>query len=236
MSTLYIVATPIGNLGDITFRAIETLKNVDYIACEDTRHTLRLLVHFGIQKPLLSCRVQNESKAAEKIITLLKEGNNVAFVSDAGTPSISDPGSELVSLVREAGFTISPIPGASAFAAIVSVAGCGGKSILFDGFLSVKPGKRRKRLSFLLQSGFSIVLYESPFRITKLLQDIADINNERRIVIGRELSKLYEEILVGTASELLEAFSERTKILGEFVVLIHGEKNVHRFEQYTDTI
>ncbi|MGL4981437.1 MAG: 16S rRNA (cytidine(1402)-2'-O)-methyltransferase [Treponemataceae bacterium] len=236
MSTLYIVATPIGNLGDITFRAIETLKQVDYIACEDTRHTLRLLTHFAIQKPLLSCRMQNETKAAEKIIGLLTEGKRVAFVSDAGTPSLSDPGSELVALVRQAGFVVSPIPGASAFAAIVSVAGCGGKSILFDGFLSVKPGKRRKRLSFLIQSGFSIVLYESPFRITKLLQDIADINDERLIVVGRELSKLHEEILVGSASKLLEAFAERTKILGEFVVLIHGEKNVHRIEQNTDTI
>ena len=142
MSELYIVATPIGNLGDITFRALETLKSVDVIAAEDTRHTLQLLNHFEIRKPLISCRSQNEKFASEKIIALLDEGKNVAYASDAGTPGISDPGAILAGTVRQAGHTVIPIPGASAFATLASVAGAGGKTLVFEGFLSPKPGRR----------------------------------------------------------------------------------------------
>ena len=131
VSELYIVATPIGNLGDITYRAIETLKSVDYIAAEDTRHTLQLLNHFEIKKPMISCRAQNEAEVSKKIIALLEDDKSVAFVSDAGTPGISDPGAVLVTEVRKAGFNVVPIPGASAFATLVSVAGTGGKTIIF---------------------------------------------------------------------------------------------------------
>lgn len=225
MSTLYIVGTPIGNLGDITFRAVETLKSVDVIAAEDTRHTLQLLNHFEIHKPLISCRSQNEKAASEKVISLLRQGQSVAYASDAGTPGISDPGAVLASAVRHAGFEVVPVPGASAFATLVSVAGSGGKTLIFEGFLSPKPGRRRSRLKELMDTGAAVVLYESPFRIVKLLSDIADIDSGRRVVVGREMTKLHEEIIEGTAAEMRDNFSERQKILGEFAVFISGNFN-----------
>lgn len=237
MSELYIVATPIGNLGDITFRALETFKNVDVIAAEDTRHTLQLLTHFEIRKPLISCRSQNEEAASGKIIALLDEGKTVAYASDAGTPGISDPGAVLAGLARKAGHKVVPIPGASAFAALASVAGAGGKTLVFEGFLSPKPGRRRSRLRELLEDGNAVILYESPFRIVKLLTDIADIDSERRVVVGRELTKLHEEITEGTAGEVLEDYASRSKILGEFAVFISGkksEKNVKFSEEFSD--
>ena len=225
MSELYIVATPIGNLGDMTFRALETLKAVDVIAAEDTRHTMQLLTHFEIRKPMISCRSQNEEAAANKIIRLLDEGQNVAYASDAGTPAISDPGAVLVTMARKAGHKVIPIPGASAFASLISVAGTGGKTIVFEGFLSPKPGRRRARLRELMETGYAVILYESPFRITKLLSDIADIESERNVVVGRELTKLHEEIVEGSAAEVRDDFASRTKILGEFAVFISGKKN-----------
>lgn len=230
MSTLYIVGTPIGNLGDITFRALETFKTVDVIAAEDTRHTLQLLSHFEIHKPLISCRSQNEEIAAQKIIELLKEGKNVAYASDAGTPGISDPGAVLAGLVRQNGFNVVPIPGASAFASLVSVAGAGGKTLIFEGFLSPKPGRRRSRLKELLNQNAALVLYESPFRIVKLLTDIADIDSNRRVVVGRELTKLHEEVIEGTAAEMRDEFSSRSKILGEFAVFISSNLNTQLSE------
>ena len=234
MSTLYIVGTPIGNLGDITYRAVETFKNVDVIAAEDTRHTLQLLNHLEIKKPLISCRSQNESVAAQKIIKLLDEGQAVAYASDAGTPGISDPGAVLATMVRGAGHTVVPIPGPSAFATLVSVAGAGGKTLIFEGFLSPKPGRRRSRLRELLATGDAVVLYESPFRIVKLLTDIADIDKGRRVVVGRELTKLHEEIVEGTAEEMKQNFAERSKILGEFAIFISGNKNAQLSEDDAD--
>ena len=234
MSELFIVATPIGNLGDITYRAIETLKSVDYVAAEDTRHTLQLLNHFEIKKPLISCRAQNEAEVSKKIIALMEEGKSIAFASDAGTPGISDPGAVLVSEVRKAGFNVVPIPGASAFATLVSVAGTGGKTIIFEGFLSPKPGRRKNRVKELLLTGAAFVLYESPFRIVKLLNDIADIDNNRRVVVGRELTKLHEEIVDGTAKEVYENFASRTKILGEFAIFVSGNKNAQLLEEVAD--
>lgn len=234
MSTLYIVGTPIGNLGDITYRAVETFKNVDVIAAEDTRHTLQLLNHLEIKKPLISCRSQNESVAAQKIIKILDEGQSVAYASDAGTPGISDPGAVLATMVRGAGHTVVPIPGPSAFATLVSVAGAGGKTLIFEGFLSPKPGRRRSRLRELLATGDAVVLYESPFRIVKLLTDIADIDKGRRVVVGRELTKLHEEIVEGTAEEMKQNFAERSKILGEFAIFISGNKNAQLSEDDAD--
>ncbi len=234
MAELFVVGTPIGNLGDITFRAIETLKSVDYIAAEDTRHTLQLLNHFEIKKPLISCRAQNEKKIAPDIINLLQEGHNIAYASDAGTPGVSDPGSVLVDCVREAGFNVVPIPGPAAFATLVSVAGSGGKTLIFEGFLSPKPGRRRSRLKELMDTGNAVVIYESPFRITKLLSDIADIQSDRRIVVGRELTKLHEEITSGTAKELSEDYSSRQSIKGEFAVFISGVKSIKNSEEDTD--
>ena len=234
MSTLFIVGTPIGNLGDITYRAVETFKSVDVIACEDTRHTLQLLTHFEIRKPLISCRSQNEDSAAQKIIKLMDEGQNVAYASDAGTPGISDPGAVLAGLVRKAGHTVVPIPGPSAFASLVSVAGAGGKTLIFEGFLSPKPGRRRGRLRELLATGDAIVLYESPFRIVKLLTDVADIDSNRNVVIGRELTKLHEEIVEGTAAELRDDFAARQSIKGEFAIFISGIKKVQLSDESTD--
>lgn len=234
MSTLYIVGTPIGNLGDITYRAVETLKNVDVVAAEDTRHTLQLLTHLEIRKPLISCRAQNEKIVAQKIIQLMDEGKNIAFASDAGTPGISDPGAILAGLVRKAGHSVVPIPGPSAFATLASVAGAGGKTLIFEGFLSPKPGKRRSRLKELLSTEDAIVLYESPFRIVKLLTDIADIDNNRCVVVGRELTKLHEEIVEGTAAELRDDFTSRASIKGEFAVFISGIKKVQLSDESTD--
>ncbi|MCR4789657.1 MAG: 16S rRNA (cytidine(1402)-2'-O)-methyltransferase [Treponemataceae bacterium] len=239
MSDLYIVATPIGNLGDITIRAIETFKNVDVIAAEDTRHTLQLLnaleskgyaSHEQLKKQLVSCRSQNEAESAERLIQLLDEGKNVAFASDAGTPGISDPGAVLVSLVRKAGHKVIPVPGASAFATLISVAGSGGKTIIFEGFLSPKPGRRKNRVKELLETGNAFVLYESPFRIVKLLNDIADIDGERRVVVGRELTKLHEEIVDGSADEVRADFAARDKILGEFAIFVSGNKKTQLSE------
>lgn len=234
MSELFIVATPIGNLGDITYRAIETLKSVDYVAAEDTRHTLQLLNHFEIKKTMISCRAQNEAEVSKKIIALLEEGKSVAFASDAGTPGISDPGAVLVSKVRKAGFNVVPIPGASAFATLVSVAGTGGKTIIFEGFLSPKSGRRKNRVKELLLTGVAFVLYESPYRIVKLLNDIADTDSNRRVVVGRELTKLHEEIVDGTAKEVYEDFAGRTKILGEFAIFVSGNKNAQLLEDIAD--
>jgi 16S rRNA (cytidine1402-2'-O)-methyltransferase len=234
VSELFIVATPIGNLGDITYRAIETLKSVDYVAAEDTRHTLQLLNHFEIKKPMISCRAQNEAEVSKKIIALLEEGKSVAFASDAGTPGISDPGAVLVSEVRKAGFNVVPIPGASAFSTLVSVAGTGGKTIIFEGFLSPKPGKRKHRLEELLNTKDAVIIYESPFRIVKLLKDIADIEGTRRIVVGRELTKLHEEITSGSAEELYQDYSSRQSIKGEFAVFISGVKKLKNSDESTD--
>jgi 16S rRNA (cytidine1402-2'-O)-methyltransferase len=225
VAILYVVATPIGNLGDITYRALETFKSVDVIACEDTRHTLQLLTHFGIRKPLLSCRARNEEDASRKVLEVLRKGENVAYASDAGTPALSDPGAVLVRIAREAGHTIVPIPGPSAFASLLSVAGGNDKTVVFEGFLSPKPGRRKSRLRELLETGYAFVLYESPFRILKLLNDLAEIEGERQIVIGRELTKLHEELVSGTASEVCSDFAAREKILGEFSVFVSGKKS-----------
>lgn len=215
-------------------RALETFRTVDVVAAEDTRHTLELLNHFEIKKPLISCRAQNEAFASEKIIKLLDEGQTVAYASDAGTPGISDPGACLAGLARLAGHKVVPIPGPSAFATLVSVAGQGGKTLIFEGFLSPKPGRRRSRLKELMATDDAIILYESPFRIVKLLTDITDIEAERRVVVGRELTKLHEEITEGTAREVLEDYQARSKILGEFAVFISGKKKAKLSEESSD--
>ena len=218
-----MVATPIGNLKDISFRALETFQEADFIACEDTRHTLRLLTHYEISKPLISCRAVNEASASEKIVKLLDEGKKIAYASDAGTPAISDPGSILVRTAREAGHTIIPIPGASAFGAIMSIAGTYDKTVVFEGFLSPKAGKRKRRLQELFDFGAGFVLYESPYRIVKLLADIAEIDSSRELIVGRELTKLHEEIIKGPVSEVLQNFEKRPSIKGEFSVFVTGK-------------
>ena len=209
MATLYIIGTPIGNLGDISFRAVEILKNADLVACEDTRRTLKLLSHLGIRVKMLSCRSQNEEFAAEKVVSALNQGQTVAYASDAGTPALSDPGSALTRAAFQAGHDVIPIPGPSAFAALLSVAGGRDKTVIFEGFLSPKPGRRRSRLRELMAMDAACVIYESPFRVLKLLEDIAEIDKERYICIGREMTKLHEEYLRGTAAEMLENLAKK---------------------------
>jgi len=222
MSTLYIIATPIGNLGDISFRAVETLKSVDLVACEDTRRTLKLLNHLGIKVKMLSCRSQNEEFAAEKVINVLNQGQNVAYASDAGTPALSDPGAVLARDAAQAGHDIIPIPGPSAFAALLSVAGGRDKTVVFEGFLSPKPGRRKSRLRELMAAEAGCVIYESPFRILKLLGDITEIDSKRYICLGREMTKVHEEYLRGTAEEILENLSQKNEQKGEFSLYISG--------------
>jgi 16S rRNA (cytidine1402-2'-O)-methyltransferase len=224
MGTLYIVATPIGNLDDITFRAVDTLKSVDVIACEDTRHTLKLLNHYGIKKPLLSCRSHNEEEAARKIASVLTKGENVAYTSDAGTPGLSDPGSTLATTIRNKGFDVIPIPGVSAAATLLSVAGHVGKTVTFEGFLSPKSGRRRKRIGELLERGEGFIIYESPHRIVKLLEDLADLNSKQYVCIGREMTKLHQEFKSGTVEEVLSYFQHEGTKKGEFSVFVSGKK------------
>ncbi len=224
MPELYMVATPIGNLKDITLRALEILSQADAIACEDTRHSLKLLNAHGISKPLISCHSHNEAKASEKVLALLREKKNVAYITDAGTPGISDPGNFLVRTVRDAGFRTVPVPGASALSAIVSISGSTGKRIIFEGFLSPKSGRRKNAVKNLLETGDSFIVYESPFRIIKLLDDLVELceesENQRNILCGRELTKVHEEILEGSPEEIRDILLERNTVKGEFVLFV----------------
>jgi len=225
MSILYIVATPIGNLEDITFRAVRILKETDVIAAEDTRHSRKLLEFYGISpEKLISCRAANQKQCAPGIVKLLTQGKSVAYISDAGTPGISDPGGIIVSQARENGFAVVPVPGASAVTALVSVAGAAGKGYVFEGFLSPKGGRRRKRLKELLNMEMIFVLYESPFRIIKLLEDLNELAPERKVLAGREITKKFEEFVSGTPSQLLDNFLNRSNLKGEFALLVGLEK------------
>ncbi len=218
--TLYMVATPIGNLEDITYRAVRILGEVDVIACEDTRHTALLLSHYSIRKRLIACHAHNEEESAKGILSLLDSGENVAYCSDAGTPGISDPGARLAEYIRQDGkHSVVPIPGASACISLVSAAGNIGKAFTFEGFLSPKKGRRMERLKELFSRGDSFIIYESPFRVVKTLEDIVEAGRSR-IIIGRELTKAHEEIISGTAEDMLREFSSRPSIKGEFVLLV----------------
>ncbi|MBN2657808.1 MAG: 16S rRNA (cytidine(1402)-2'-O)-methyltransferase [Spirochaetales bacterium] len=223
MGDLYIVATPIGNLEDMTYRAVEILKKVDVIACEDTRLSKKLLAHYGIAKHTISCRARNEVQSAAGIIKLLEEGKDVAYVSDAGTPGISDPGSILVRTARDAGLRTIPVPGPSAQTALASIGGYKGKSVLFEGFLPQKSGKRKKRLRELLDREEAFILYESPFRIEKLLGELTELEPERTALIGREMTKIHEQYIEGTTKSLLEMLGKEVTIKGEFAILVSGK-------------
>ena len=228
MGTLYMVGTPIGNLDDITLRALNTLKEVDVIACEDTRHTSNLLSHFDIRKRLRACHSYNEEESAKGIIALLDQGMNIAYCSDAGTPGVSDPGARLVERVRsESDHKVVPIPGASAAVTLVSAAGRIGKAFLFEGFLSPKKGRRQKRLKELVSRGDAFIIYESPFRVLKTLEELKDLGGVEKITIGRELTKAHEEIISGPPEEIYDSFKSRDSIKGEFalVVVPFGEKD-----------
>jgi 16S rRNA (cytidine1402-2'-O)-methyltransferase len=224
MAVLYVVGTPIGNLEDITLRALRILKQADCIACEDTRRSLKLLNHYGINNQLLSYHSYNEEKAGQKIIQLLKQGKSVALLSDSGTPCISDPGTAIVHTARESGIQVVPIPGVSALTALLSAAGMPVKGVSFEGFLSPKAGRRRTQLKEILQRKTGSVLFESPFRIVKLLNDVAELDKKRRLVVARELTKVHEQIIYDTAENHLTKFGQMTKIQGEFVIYISGKE------------
>ncbi|MES2356189.1 MAG: 16S rRNA (cytidine(1402)-2'-O)-methyltransferase [Pseudomonadota bacterium] len=223
---LYVVATPIGNLRDITLRAVDVLKSVSLIAAEDTRVTATLLRTYGVSAPMMSLHRHNERQASEKIIASLSEGKSVALVSDAGTPAVSDPGAILVKAVREAGFTVVPIPGANAAIAALSVAGLPEGGFLFYGFLPPRPVARRAAIEALKQSPFSLVFYEAPHRIIELTEDLHTVLGEdREITFAREITKRFESIYtcpLATALEWLQADTDRQR--GEFVVILSGGK------------
>ena len=231
MSTLFVTATPIGNLEDITLRAINTLKKVDVIACEDTRHTQIMLNHLEITgKRLIACHAHNEEESAKGIVKLLDSGLDVAYVSDAGTPGISDPGSRLVREVRNSGHNVVPIPGVSASSTLISVAALNGKTFTFEGFLSPKSGRSKNRLTELLNRNEAFIIYESPFRIVKTLTEIGEIDSTRPMVLGREMTKTFEEFITGNAKEIIEKLKV---VKGEFAlcVLPQGKTNNNNEEE-----
>ncbi len=219
--TLYLVSTPIGNLEDITLRALRILKEVDLIAAEDTRRTGLLLKHFGIEVPLTSYFEGNELRKREFILTKLKEGKKVALVSDAGTPGISDPGFRLIQLAIENQFPIVPIPGPSAVITALSVSGLPTDAFLFKGFLPHKSKKRRDLLKELENVRETLIFYESPHRISQTLGDILEILGDREIALTRELTKVYEEIIRGKVSDILNQVGDRM-LKGEITLVISG--------------
>jgi 16S rRNA (cytidine1402-2'-O)-methyltransferase len=217
--TLYLVATPIGNLHDMTFRAVEVLRTVDIIACEDTRHSIKLLNHFRISNKLVSYHEHNEQERSDELIDKILVGSSVALISDAGTPAISDPGHVIVRAAVDAGISVVPIPGSAAFVAAVIASGLPIDSMFFGGFLPSKKGDRRRRLDEIANVPATLVLYESPHRIEKSLLDCLEILGDRRAVIARELTKLHEEFLRGSLSELIERL-RHSPLKGEIVLVI----------------
>jgi 16S rRNA (cytidine1402-2'-O)-methyltransferase len=221
MATLYIVATPIGNLHDISLRALEILKMVDLILCEDTRVTKKLLDHYGIKKPLLSYHQHSELKKSEHIIHFLREGRDLALVSDAGTPGISDPGGKLVEeaikLLSDK-VKIVPIPGSSAVTAAASISGFAMDRFIFMGFPPAKK-KRKKFFEEVINSKYPVIFYESPYRIIKTLRDLSSFNAHRKIVVCRELTKKFETVYRGEIEEVIKQI-EKDKIKGEFVIIV----------------
>jgi 16S rRNA (cytidine1402-2'-O)-methyltransferase len=223
---LYIVATPIGNLEDISGRALRVLGEADLIACEDTRHSLKLLNHYGLKASLTPFHSHNMKKAAPRLLEQLKQGKRIALVTDGGTPGVSDPGSYLVALARQQDVKIVPVPGPSALSTLLSVSGAATGRITFAGFLSPKGGRRRGQLKMLLERGEGFVLFESPHRILKLLQDLDSLDPERSCLIGREMTKVHEEFLQGNPKKLLTELEGRTKIKGEFSLFVMGNKSI----------
>ena len=220
MGILSVVATPIGNLEDITLRALRTLRECDAIFCEDTRVTSKLLAKYEISKPLIRCDERAEEKAAARALAMLEEGKNIALVSDAGTPGVSDPGARLVAAVRDAGYTIVAIPGPSALTAALSIAGLKDGEFIFLGFLPHKKG-RQTALKEIAEEERAVVLYESPHRIEKLLSELTTFAPEKNAMLFRELTKMHEEVLTGTPQELWARLETDGSARGEFVVIVY---------------
>jgi len=220
--TLFVVATPIGNLDDLTFRAVKCLKEVNLIACEDTRRTAKLLNHLGIKKPLISCFEHNELARIDELLGKIAAGESVALVSDAGTPTISDPGFALVRAAHERGIRVSPVPGPSALIAALSASGLPTDQFLFAGFLPRTSGARRARLLTLKSLAATLIFYESPHRVVESLTDIIAILGDRSAFLAREVTKLHEEMKSGTLSEILRLLGARAEVLGEIVLVVAG--------------
>ena len=230
---LYLVATPIGNLEDITLRAINTLKEVDLIAAEDTRHTLKLLNHLKINKTLISYYKETEKIKSEILIEKLLEGKNIALVSDAGTPAISDPGEEIVKKAIANGINIIPIPGACAFINAIICSGFTTKEFIFVGFLWKDTKDKKENLKELKNENKTLIFYESPHKIKSTLEDIAEILGNREIVIARELTKIHEEFIRGKVLDILE---EQQEMRGEFVILVKGTEKKEEEKEFLNSL
>ncbi len=220
--TLFVVATPIGHMEDITLRAIRTLKEVELIAAEDTRQTRKLMTRYKVSKPLLSYHDHNKEKRTPALIEKLKAGNSIALVTDAGTPSVSDPGHYLVRAAVSAAIPVVPIPGASALIAALSVSGLPTDSFVFIGFVPRKSAKRRDLLERLKEEPRTLIFYESPKRLLGLMQEVINLMGDRKAVVARELTKIHEEILRGSLSKILKVLAARSALKGECTLLVGG--------------
>ena len=229
--TLYIVSTPIGNLEDITHRALRILREVNMVACEDTRHTRKLLNHFAIDAATISYHEHNERERADELCAMLATGKNIALVSDAGTPIISDPGFRVVNLAIEKGFAVVPIPGATAFVAALSASGLPSDQFFFAGFLPARRSARRTKLEAWRSIDTTLIFYEAPHRISATLRDAAEILGHRQAVVARELTKLHEQFARGRLDELAEGFSDGNQARGEIVLLIAGAQLANDLDQ-----
>lgn len=230
---LYICPTPIGNLEDITIRTLKVLESVDLIAAEDTRHSLRLLNHFEIKKPLTSYHQHNKLEKGPQLIDKVLGGENLALISDAGMPGISDPGEELIALAIESGVEVVGLPGPTASTLALVVSGLSTEKFVFEGFLPSKKGERRQALESLKTETRTMILYESPHRIRKVLEDIDEIYGDRRMSLSRELTKKYEEINRGSAKDILNMYGDR-EIRGEIVLVIEGSSEIPEVEELSD--
>jgi len=229
---IYLVATPIGNLSDISMRAIETLKNVDIIACEDTRNTIRLLNHFEIKGHLTSYHEYNKIGKAYELCEKVKEGNNIAFVSDAGMPAISDPGYELVDIAYKEGLEVTVVPGASAVVSALAISGISSRRFAFEGFLPADKNEKKEILTELSQESRTLILYEAPHRLLKTLKELFEYMGDRNIAIVREITKLHEEVLRGKLADIIADYeSEKIAIRGEYVLVIEGKSLLEKREE-----
>lgn len=232
--TLYLVATPIGNLEDITFRAVRILKEADIICCEDTRVTKKLTMHYGIATPLKSYHEHNHEKVTAEIIQLLRTGENIALVSDAGLPLISDPGYELVVVARKHGIKVETIPGANAALTALMTSGISSYSFLFDGFLPRKEAEKKERLIHLMSLPHTSIIYESPFRVKHTLETIMKIDENRTVAIARELTKKFEQVETDTVSNLFDRLEHDINLKGEFVIVIEGSTGDNDVNWWSD--
>ena len=231
--TLYIVATPIGNLEDITIRALRILKEVDVIAAEDTRQTLKLLNHYGISKPLLSYHRHNEEVKSGILINKLNNGENIALVSDAGTPGICDPGEEVIKKAIDENINVIPIPGACAMINALIASGIESKEFEFLGFLPINKKLRKEKMEEISNSNKTIIIYEAPHKIKSTLEDLRDILSDRKIVLARELTKIHEEFIRNNINELIEKIDN---IKGEMILIIEGRKNIEESENTLNSL